>query len=131
MNIDALFPSTYLKAADFPSPRVLTIRGIAVEDIGQDEQKKPVLYFVEEHRGLVLNKTNASMTAHLYGRETDQWVGKTLELHKEPVSLQGRVVDAIRVRAPQARASAGPAVDSHQGPVTHKATHPISNNVDF
>ena len=60
-----------------------------------------VLKFQGETKGLVLNKTNASMIAHDYGREIDDWVGKTIECYKDAVPYQGRIVDAIRVRVPQ------------------------------
>jgi hypothetical protein len=100
MDINALFPSDYLKAADIVQPRVMTIRAIKLEEIGQDKTHKPVLFFNEETRGLVMNKTNGAMIAHNYSNETDSWLGKPVELHVEPVQFQGRVVDAIRVRIP-------------------------------
>ena len=100
MDINTLFPSDYLKAADIVQPRVMTIRAIKLEEIGQDRTHKPVLFFNEETRGLVMNKTNGAMIAHTYSNETDSWLGKQVELHVEPVQFQGRVVDAIRVRVP-------------------------------
>jgi hypothetical protein len=109
MDINTLFPSDYLKAADFPSPRVLTIRGIGVEEIGDEKTAKPVLHFMEEQRGLVLNKTNSGLIAHSLGNETDAWIGRQLELYKEPVSFQGRIVDAIRVRVAITAPTAQPA----------------------
>jgi hypothetical protein len=100
MDINSLFPSDYLKAADIVQPRVMTIRAIKLEEIGQDKTHKPVLFFNEETRGLVMNKTNGAMIAHTYSNETDSWLGKHVELHVEPVQFQGRIVDAIRVRVP-------------------------------
>jgi len=101
MNIDQLFPSNYLRAEDVASPRVLTVRDIAVEELGDEKQKKPVLYFVEDARGLVLNKTNAQIVSHSLGKETGNWLGKKIELRAEPVPFQGRIVDSIRVRVIQ------------------------------
>jgi hypothetical protein len=117
-----MFPSDYLKAADFPTPKVLTIRGIGVEEIGDEKTAKPVLHFMEETRGLVLNKTNSGLIAHSMGNETDAWVGRQLELYKEPVSFQGRIVDAIRVRV-QAAPVAQPAPPQ---PVPQPVTQPAA-----
>jgi hypothetical protein len=58
MKVDNMFPSKYLRAADLPRPGMtLTIDAIQQEQIGGDD--KYVLYFLEEERGLALNKTNA------------------------------------------------------------------------
>jgi hypothetical protein len=65
---------------------------------GREKQEKIVVYFVEDPRGLPLNKTNFMLIIHSLGDDTDRWVGQKLELRAEPVSFQGRVVDAIRVR---------------------------------
>jgi len=44
MDINAAFPSKYLKAADLQSKHVgVVIDGIQMEDLGDDS--KPVLYF--------------------------------------------------------------------------------------
>lgn len=98
MKIAELFPSNFLKADDIPSPRGFTIKAVGVEEVGPEKTRKPVLFLNEEKRGLVLNKTNSSIIAHVFGQETDLWIGKPVELYKEAVQFQGRVVDAIRVR---------------------------------
>ena len=131
MDINALFPSDYLKAADFPAPRVLTIRTIGVEPIGDEKQNKPILHFAEETRGLVLNKTNGAMIAHTYGPETDTWLGKPIELHVEPVQFQGRVVDAIRVRVPQQALAPQPTAVPVQPSAQPAAESFHNDTVDF
>jgi hypothetical protein len=57
-----------------------------------------VLFFREEEKGLVLNKTNTTIIAKLYGDDTDDWVGKPVTLYATEVQFQGDMVDAIRVR---------------------------------
>ena len=64
MNINELYPSDYLKAADITQPVVMTIRTVTQEEIGPDKTLKPVVFFNEKSRGLVLNKTNATMISH-------------------------------------------------------------------
>jgi hypothetical protein len=73
----------------------LTIDAIQQEQIGGDD--KYVLYFLEEERGLALNKTNALAIADGYGKDTDEWSGRKVHLRKEKVAFQGGRVDAIRV----------------------------------
>jgi hypothetical protein len=116
MNIDSLFPSKYFRADDAAQPRVLTISGITVEEFGDDRQKKPVLHFLEDSRGLVCNKTNAGIIAHVLGKDTDNWMQRQIELRAEAVPFQGRIVDAIRVRVVQPPAAPVTAVAAPQSP---------------
>ena len=98
MDINELYPSNFLKAADLKGqPRTLTIQAVAPETIG-DNETKPVMRFVGMSKGLVLNKTNGMLLASTLGPETDAWIGKPIELYSEKVQFQGRIVDAIRVR---------------------------------
>lgn len=100
-NIDKAFPSNYLKAADVEDePRSLKIQRVEFNvKIGDDE--KPVLYFSGEKKGLVLNKTNSNIISKLYGKETEDWIGKEVILYQAVVEMKGDMVDAIRVRAPK------------------------------
>ncbi len=103
MDINAAFPSAFLKAADLNgAPRKVAIESVAIEEVGQQGDTKPVVRFKGLKQGAVLNKTNANMLMHLFGKETDAWAGKFVELYSEAVSFQGKIVDAIRMRAPAA-----------------------------
>ena len=111
MDILQSFPSKYLKAIDLQgAARRVTIATVAIEEIAPGEQK-PVVHFEGIQQGLVLNKTNAMLMASLFGAETTGWTGKAVELYAEPVPFQGRIVDAVRVRAvppPTAQPAAAP-----------------------
>jgi len=97
MNIKDAFPSNYLKSADLGGRAVrVTIDTCTMEDVGDGE--KPVLFFQGKQKGIVLNKTNASMVAELYGDETSGWAGKVVELYPDKTQYQGRIVDCIRLR---------------------------------
>lgn len=96
MNINAAFPSTYLKAADLQNRRVnVGIDRVAIEEVGGEH--KPVVYFLGKDRGLILNKTNGNIIAEMYGPETDDWRGQKITLYPARVEFQGKIVDAIRV----------------------------------
>ncbi|ACI54426.1 hypothetical protein Rleg2_1132 [Rhizobium leguminosarum bv. trifolii WSM2304] len=112
MNLNDVFPSNYLKAADLQGRDVnVTIKTYGLEKLG--EEQKLVLYFQGKEKGLVCNRTNADRIAHYYGADLDQWMGKQLTLGTELVSFQGKTSEAIRVKgrpsAPAEGASAAPA----------------------
>ena len=99
MNINEAFPSKYIKATDLNGSAVkITIREVRIEDLG--DENKPVAYFENKTKGLVLNRTNWRMIAELHGDETEDWVGKPIEIYADKVPFQGRIVDAVRVRHP-------------------------------
>lgn len=103
MRIGSAFPSKYVKAADLPGDRhvSVTIDRVEVENVaGSDnpDDEKPVLYFVGKQKGMVLNKTNATTVSSAYGDETDEWHGKPILLYVTDVAFQGKMVPSIRVK---------------------------------
>ena len=103
MNINKVFPGKYLKVSDLDpeSDSVLTIRTVKLEQVGRDEQaeEKPVLYFEEGDKGMVLNKTNAGVISKLFGEETEKWKGQKIALWiNHDVQFGSDVVSAIRIR---------------------------------
>lgn len=116
MRISQAFPSKYLKSDEVGQQRfVLTIRDVQMEDIG-DSQHKPVVYFNEVQKGMVLNKTNAEMIVHLYGDDTMTWTGRQVELYTTMVSFQGKSTLGLRVMAPAPAMPAHPGMTSPQMP---------------
>ncbi|WP_428938858.1 hypothetical protein [Fontivita pretiosa] len=99
MNIKQAFPSKFLKAADLDGDRVLTIRSVAIEDVGTDRtEEKPVVSFQEIEQRLVLNRTNADTIADLYGADTDEWAGRQIILTPSETDFAGKRVPCIRIR---------------------------------
>ncbi len=99
-TISDAFPSNYLKAADLQNRTIkLKIDKVIFEEIGQNKDKKPVMYFEKVQKGLVLNKTNATTIGAVYGQEFEGWTGKEIELFSMMVPFNGQNVPAIRVRA--------------------------------
>lgn len=96
-TLNELFPSNRLKAEDAEhEDLILTIDHVDVETF--DNGAKPVLYFRNEKRSLVLNKTNAQTIAKLHGNDTDQWAGKRIALYATEVEFKGDTVLGLRVR---------------------------------
>lgn len=104
MNINQAFPSKYLRATDLNGGDLaVTIREVTIEDVGtaQKKERKPVVYFVAQEKGMVLNKTNAAMiTAIAKSDDTDEWTGVKIRLIAAEVEYQGTLTMALRVRAP-------------------------------
>lgn len=101
MNINNSFPSKYIKSGDITDDDlVVTISRVAIESLGQGDkaEDKPIVYFSDNEKGLVLNKTNAHVISDLYGPETDAWVGKKIALYATEVEMGGVTTLGIRVR---------------------------------
>lgn len=114
MNVDTMFPSKYIGAADLQGrSHVVTMANVVMEEIKsrQGTQNKPVLYFQGKEKGLVLNMTNANSIAELYGKDTDNWRGQAIELYPTRVQFGSEMVDAIRITAPRQTASTPPQQD--------------------
>lgn len=107
MRVSEAFPSDFLKAADLQGNNAkVTMQRVEMKEIGDD--RKPVLYFKGKEKGLVLNKTNSNNIANLYGDEMDDWTGKEIVLFPAMVDFQGKTVEAIRVRGPNAQKPSRP-----------------------
>ncbi len=102
MNINTAFPSKYLKAdVDVTEDVFATVSHVKMETVGQGAKAelKPVVYFNELPKGLVLNKTNAKMIGKLAkDDDTDGWKGTRIRLIATEVEFQGDIVMGIRVR---------------------------------
>jgi hypothetical protein len=110
VNINDLYPSKWLKAeADLEDGDLtLTIASVKLDEVGGagNSKRKPVVYFEETDKGLVLNKTNAGTVQGLYGGDTDNWIGKQITLFATEVDFQGKQVLSIRVRTRKPKAGA-------------------------
>lgn len=97
MDINAAFPSDFLKAADLQDrPHILAMSNVQMEKVGDDT--KPCVYFQGKQRGLLLNKTNANTISAIYGTNTEGWMGQNIEIFPTTTDFQGKLVDCIRVR---------------------------------
>lgn len=112
MNINAAFPSQYLKASDLGTRTVeVVIAHVAIEPVGQDKQQKPVLYFEGKQKGMVLNRINSKKIAELASTvETDDWTGVRVALYATTTEFAGDTVECLRIKAPLPIRASGPRV---------------------
>jgi hypothetical protein len=100
-----MIQSKFLRKEDFDEDRVLTIKGLKLEDMpGDDSQQKWVLYFREEPKGMALNITTIRVLEQAYGSDSDQWVGNKVMVYVDPnVSFGGKIVGGLRLRTPRVK----------------------------
>ena len=94
--------SNFLKANDLNGERKFRIKLVTEEDIGTgaNKEKKLVVWFTNDDRGLVLNKTNNRVLRGAFGDDTAGWAGKIIVLFSMMVPMQGKMVAGLRVRIP-------------------------------
>ena len=107
MDIMEQYPSKYLTAADLKGKEyTLEILGVAMEEVSNGELK-PIMQLKGADKGLVVNKTNATNLAYMFGPETGQWTGQKVVLFATATTTpNGQPTMGLRVRAPTAVAPA-------------------------
>lgn len=124
-KVSELYPSKseWLKCDDIPDDGItVTIDSYEVKDFNNDgkRDRKPVLYFKEDVKALVLNKTNAGTITQIVGNdELDEWIGHKITLVPRQVEFSGKQVWAIRVQLP--RRTANRAATAAQAPARGRA----------
>ena len=110
--------SKYFRAGDFTKEIVGTIESVDSVEFKNDDGSaavKPVLHFEDVPQALVLNKTNFTTLALMFGENTDDWVGAKVALYPSRVDFKGKTMPTIKVRRPQ------------KAP----ARHPLDDNIPF
>jgi hypothetical protein len=104
VKISDMYGSPYLTAAELMplgQRRLAIVNQLGEEFIGSNRDKKYVLTLTspggKEWKGLVLNKTNATILQAAFGDDGDNWPGRQVEIWAENVSYQGKTVAGIRV----------------------------------
>lgn len=94
--------SNYWKAADLTAEKKLKIKSVVAEDVGmgKDKERKLVVYFTNDSRGLVLNRTNNRALRGAFGDDTSGWTGKVIAIFPTTAEFRGTMKPALRVRIP-------------------------------
>jgi hypothetical protein len=88
-----------MNAGDFVSEKALRIKAVTVETMRGGEQK-PVLWFTNHQKGLILNKTNNRTLRGSFGDDMEKWAEKIVVVFPTQTDFGGKVVGALRVRIP-------------------------------
>jgi hypothetical protein len=97
------FDGKWLKAADLPEPKIVTIEIVKRHTFGSDgdAEEKPVVYFKKARKGLVLNGVNWDSIAEIAGSDgTEDWPDTRIELFPTTTRMKGETKPCIRVRKP-------------------------------
>jgi hypothetical protein len=94
--------SKYLNAADLTQEIKLRIKKITVEMVGKGagQEQKPVVWFTNHEKGLVLNKTNNRTLRGAFGDNMETWAGRVFIVYPTQTDFGGKIVGALRVRLP-------------------------------
>lgn len=105
MKTSDAFPSRFIGKDDVKKPIVVHLARVEMRNVGteRDQEEKPVAEWQEpDVKPLILNSTNWEVIALMYGEESDEWIGKPVELYHDPtVIFRGRRVGGVRVRVPK------------------------------
>ena len=97
--------SKFMNAGDFVSEKALRIKAVTVENMPRGEQK-PVLWFTNHQKGLILNKTNNRTLRGSFGDDMEKWAGKVIAIYPTQTDFGGKTVGALRVRIPPPKQAA-------------------------
>ena len=113
MDLDTLVPSEskYLAKEDVGIAGInLTISKFTRETVGQgkDADDRAVLWFKEDYKPMVLNKTNKNMIKHyLQATTAEEVMGKQINVYNNPdIEYGGEIVGGLRIRGLQEGAQA-------------------------
>ena len=98
LEVKDLFPSRYLKTEVGGDDLIVTIEKVNMVEIGNKREQKPVVYFKETPKVIVLNITNGNTLARLYGPKVANWVGKKISIYTIDLEVQGTPQTGVRIR---------------------------------
>ena len=90
----------YLKGEHLKGRKVTaTIVELTIEETHANgrAEDKPVLYFKESKRGLILSPTNQRTLRAMFGDEVTACIGKRVQLEAVPVRVAGRDTLPVRI----------------------------------
>ena len=100
--------SRFLKAADLEREKKVRIKSVTEELIGAEQkEKKLVVWFTNDERGFVVNKTNNRTIRGAFGDPVGGWVGKVIIIFPTMVDMRGKLTAALRVRIPPPKRAGG------------------------
>src|SRR5262245_29170318 len=101
--------SRFLKAADLPGEKKFRIKSVTEEEVGvgKDKERKLVVWFTNDARGLVLNRVNNRTIRGAFGDTCESWAGKIIIAFPTMAEFRGEMKPALRVRIPPPKQAAG------------------------
>jgi hypothetical protein len=102
MKIGDMIESKYLKQSDVNELTTVTVEALKKVNVARDDEDPEYRWtvrFGEFAKPMVLNVTNLKRLAKALGDDTDDWLGKQVELYVDPdIEFGGNVVGGLRLR---------------------------------
>jgi hypothetical protein len=120
-RVEDLYPSKseWLKTDDVSDEGITaTIDSYDIVEFNNEgkKQRKPVLFFKEDVKALVLNKTNAGTITQIVGNsELDSWIGTKITMVVREVEFAGKQTWAIRIQLPRRNSRSASGTQSPTG----------------
>lgn len=115
-DVRLMYDKEFLGAWDIPAGGVVAVidrceQGALHIKGTSRKERKPILFFQGQDKGMILNATNREAVAGLYGYNVTAWPGQPVRLIVAKTKYDGKQVDAIRVspKKPVGQAAASPA----------------------
>ena len=101
--------SRFLKAQDLTAEKKFRIKSVTEEEIGigKDKERKLVVWFTNDARGLVLNRVNNRTIRGAFGDTCESWTSKVITVLPTMAEFRGEMKPALRVRIPPPKGSNG------------------------
>jgi hypothetical protein len=114
VNYDDFHASKFLGVSDLNgTSHIVQIERFSSEQT-QDGKVKPAVHFVGRQKALLVNKTNWGTLGAAFGKDLNNWIGRSVELFAMPCQGPNGMTQGVRVRAitePPAGAAAPAAVN--------------------
>ncbi len=102
MKIGDMVESKYLKQSDVPDPVIVTFQSLKKVNVARDDEDPDYRWsakFSEFAKPMILNVTNIKRSAKALGDDTEDWMGKQIELYCDPdIEFGGNIVGGLRLR---------------------------------
>jgi len=95
--------SRFLSTADLTQEKKLRIKSVTVESVRGNsgrQEEKPVAWFTNHKKGLVLNATNRRTLQAALGDDMEKWANAIIIVFPTHTDYAGKTVGALRVRMP-------------------------------
>jgi hypothetical protein len=124
--------SRFLKAQDLTVEKKFKIKSVSEEavGVGKDKENKLVLWFTNDKRGMVMNKTNIRTLRGPFGDNCESWIGKIIVIYPTMSDFRGTMTPCLRVRIPSPKEGNGQVAAANPAPPPPPAMPPAAMDVD-
>src|SRR5262249_50851286 len=135
IDYDDLYGSRFLAATDVKNPVTATIERIDQEQFtrpGEPTRTKAIIYVKGGKKGIVINKTNASMLAAAFGKNFAAWPNRKITIRSEPTRFGGKLTTGLRlypVTNSDDRSESGPPVELESLPQNSSPENEMPNEI--